>query len=100
MEVLTRIVELREKKGWSLYQLASKAGLTYKTLYNWYNGETVPTLKALEAVAEALEIPLYSLFTTDRVYIANDELQELLQKWEKLDQKQKAAVMNVIDSYQ
>ena len=57
MDVLTRIANLREEKGWSLYQLANKAGLTYKTLYNWYNGDSVPTVKALEAVAEHWKFP-------------------------------------------
>lgn len=99
MEILARIANLREEKGWSLYQLAQKAGLTYKTLYNWYNGDSVPTVKALEAVAEAFDIPLCELFTTDKIFIANEELQELIGKWKKLDDKQKKAVMSVINSY-
>lgn len=100
MEVLTRIVQLREERGWSLYQLASKAGLAYKTLYNWYNGDSVPTIKALEAVAEAFEVPICELFTTDKIFVANNELQELITKWKKLDVRQKDAVMRVINTYQ
>ena len=71
MEVLTRIVQLREERGWTLYQLANKAGLAYKTLYNWYNGDSIPTIKALEAIAEAFEVPLCELFTTDKIFVAN-----------------------------
>lgn len=100
MDVLTRIANLREEKGWSLYQLANKAGLTYKTLYNWYNGDSVPTVKALEAVAEALEVPLCELFTTDKIFVADEELQELISKWKRLNSKQKNAIMNVINTYQ
>ena len=99
MEILARIANLREEKGWSLYQLAQKAGLTYKTLYNWYNGDSVPTVKALEAVAEAFEIPLCELFTTDKIFIANEEIQELIGKWKKLDDKQKKAGKSGINSY-
>lgn len=100
MDVLTRIANLREEKGWSLYQLANKAGLTYKTLYNWYNGDSVPTVKALEAVAEALEVPLCELFTTDKIFVADEELQELISKWKRLNSKQKNAIMSVINTYQ
>ena len=100
MDVLTRIANLREEKGWSLYQLANKAGLTCKTLYNWYNGDSVPTVKALEAVAEALEVPLCELFTTDKIFVADEELQELISKWKRLNSKQKNAIMSVINTYQ
>ena len=100
MDVLTRIANLREEKGWSLYQLANKAGLTYKTLYNWYNGDSVPTVKALEAVAEALEVPLCELFTTDKIFVADEELQELISKWKRLKNKKKNAIMSVINTYQ
>ena len=100
MDVLTRIANLREEKGWSLYQLANKAGLTYKTLYNWYNGDSVPTVKALEAVAEALEVPLCELFTTDKIFVADEELQKLISKWKRLNSKQKNAIMSVINTYQ
>ena len=100
MDVLTRIANLREEKCWSLYQLANKAGLTYKTLYNWYNGDSVPTVKALEAVAEALEVPLCELFTTDKIFVADEELQELISKWKRLNSKQKNAIMSVINTYQ
>lgn len=100
MDVLTRIANLREEKGWSLYQLANKAGLTYKTLYNWYNGDSIPTVKALEAVAEALEVPLCELFTTDKIFVADEELQELISKWKRLNSKQKNAIMSVINTYQ
>lgn len=99
MELLTKITYLRQQKGWSLYQLAQKSGLSFKTIYKWFNKETTPTIKALEAIAEAFQIPLYSLFTPYDTILADEDTKELLTKLNKLTPDQKEAVIKVIDSY-
>lgn len=99
MDVLAKITEYREKKNWSLFQLSQQAGLSYKTIYKWYNGETSPTLKALDAVAQALDIELYELFTSDETVVMNDEIQELLHNWEKLNSEEKDIIFKIIKNF-
>ena len=42
MNVLDKIEKLRLDRGWSVYRLAEKAGITDKCIYNWYNRNTMP----------------------------------------------------------
>lgn len=99
MELLDKISYLREQKGWSLYQLAQKSGLSYKTIYKWYNKESVPTIKALEAISEALQVPFYSLFTSYDTIIADEETMDILNKWQHLTTEHKKIVKDIINSY-
>ena len=39
MNVLDKIEKLRLDRGWSVYRLAEKAGITDKCIYNWYNSQ-------------------------------------------------------------
>ena len=99
MDILGKITELREQRNWSIYQLAQKAGLSTKALYKWYNGETTPTLKTLEAISEVFEIPLYELFIDNNAKTPTTEEIELLNKWSKLTPQQKEAVNKILDTY-
>lgn len=44
MNVLDKIEKLRLDRGWSVYRLAEKAGITDKCIYNWYNRNTMPSI--------------------------------------------------------
>ena len=57
--VYERIKKLADEKGISIYALEKKAGLPNGTIGKWRDGS--PTLKSLEAVANALELPLSEL---------------------------------------
>lgn len=98
-QVLTKIAELREQKGWSIYQLALKSGLATKTIYKWYNEESTPTITALEAVAQTLGISLCELFITGEEIIADEEVKEIISLWKKLPEPKKKLVLEIIKSY-
>lgn len=48
MNVLDKIEKLRLDRGWSVYRLAEKAGITDKCIYNWYNRNTMPSIETIE----------------------------------------------------
>jgi transcriptional regulator with XRE-family HTH domain len=75
------------------------SGLAYKTIYKWYNGESVPTLKAIEAIAEAFGITLSELFAEDDNAVVDNDFKELYKVWKTLTESQQQAVMTVIKSY-
>lgn len=97
--ILERIEKLRTDKKLSLYQISRKAGLSSKTMYNWYNGTAVPTIPALEAIAQVLDVPLYTLFMPDDATAPDNQTVDLLAKWDKLTAAQKDIIMKVIESY-
>ena len=56
---------IREKAGLSQSQLATKAGVSIKTLQNWEIGRNQPRLEALVKLAQALEVPLERIAVVD-----------------------------------
>lgn len=53
-----RIIELREKKGWSQSDLARACGKDRQAIEKLENGKVNPTLYSLFEIAEALEVSL------------------------------------------
>ncbi|MBC8770576.1 helix-turn-helix transcriptional regulator [Arenibacter sp. BSSL-BM3] len=56
-----RIVDLRNKKGWSQSDLARACGKDRQAMEKLENGKVNPTIYSLNAIAVALEVPLYQL---------------------------------------
>ena len=67
MDILRRITELREERGWSFYRLAKEAGIPQSTLSNLYQRANAPTVSTLEALCGAFGISLAQFFSTDEM---------------------------------
>lgn len=62
MDILKRIEELREERGWSLYKLGEEANLSPALLPNMYARKTLPSLPTLINLCEAFNISLSEFF--------------------------------------
>lgn len=60
-----KILEIREKKGVSQQQLATKAGLSKALITHIETGKRYPSDKALQKIIEALEISEDEILTED-----------------------------------
>jgi putative transcriptional regulator len=58
-----RIIQLREKKGWSQADLARACGKDRQAVEKLENGKVNPTLFSIYEIAEALEVSLEVLVT-------------------------------------
>lgn len=56
-----RIIDLREKKGWTQSDLARSMGKDRQAIEKLENGKVNPTLYTLYEVAKALEVQITSL---------------------------------------
>ncbi len=63
-DTLSRIIELCELKGWSLYHLASMSDISYSNLNNIVNRGTQPTVATIERVCSGFNISLSEFFST------------------------------------
>jgi phage repressor protein C with HTH and peptisase S24 domain len=54
MTIHTRIKELRAAAELSLESLAARLGVSWQTVQQWEKGKTTPSIKRIEAIAEAL----------------------------------------------
>lgn len=57
-----KLRELRNRKGFSLRALAERSGLNINTLSMIENGKTSPSVSTLQQLAQALEVPIATLF--------------------------------------
>ena len=61
--MIGRVVRtIREKKGWTLSELARRAEISKGMLSQVERGKTNPSVDSLRAIASALEVPTFSLF--------------------------------------
>ena len=97
--ILTKIVELREARNWSEYQLAERANIPQSTINSWYRKNMTPSISSLEKICVALDITLSQLFAeSGDKYDLTDEQRSLIEKWSKLTEEQKEAILNLIDA--
>ena len=64
MKLLLR--QWREKRGYSVRQLADRAGVSYVTVVKIENGRMSPTVALLEKLATPLEISVRELFPVEK----------------------------------
>jgi len=95
--IITRILDLCNEKGWSLYKLSKETQIPYSSLNNMLKRNTWPTIPTLLKICKGLEIApadfLFSIhytFASDIKYlpVSHDDV-ELLSLYNKLDDKKK-----------
>ncbi|MDR0906774.1 MAG: helix-turn-helix domain-containing protein [Oscillospiraceae bacterium] len=97
MDILRRITELREARGWSDYRLAKEAGIPQSTLSNLYKRANSPTVSTLDAICAAFGISLSQFFAeSDEIPALTDDQRQLLDKWVLLSPRQKEKVIAYI----
>ena len=91
MDVIKRISDLTEERGWSTYKLAQKSGLSRNT---------VPSLSTLETLCDAFGITLSQFFAEDASSIPLTPAQkEMFDKWANLTPSQKEIIEKLIQEF-
>lgn len=93
MDILKRIEELREERGWSLYKLGEEANLSPALLPNMYARKTLPSLPTLINLCEAFNISLSEFF--------NDEpsvLNKTFEKYKRLTKEEQCAIDIIVEN--
>ena len=98
-EVYSKVDAIRLQKGWTIYELAKKAGVAPTTSYNWRDRLSSPTLSLLEAVCSAFEISVIDfLLNEDELMALTEEQQEVIRLWNTLSSEQKKSIINLMKS--
>lgn len=102
MDVLARIVELRNARDWSEYQLAEKSGMAQSTISSWYRKRMLPTIPSLEKICEAFDITLSQFFLEEEedtvVVTLTPKQVRLLEESMKLAPEQFDALLSFLDT--
>ncbi len=97
MEILTRIRQLRDTRGWSNYRLAKEAQISEGSLNNLFRLNNQPTLPTLEALCSGFGITLSQFFAEENdPIVLNREQREMLDIWNTLNKAQKAALLKLM----
>lgn len=100
MDVLRRLAELQQQYGWSDYRIAKEAGLSPNTVSNIYRRNNVPSMATLEALCNAFGITLAQFFADNDMIEVTPEIKKLVEKWSALSEAQKAAIWQVLKTYE
>lgn len=87
--ILQKLDKLRKEKGISIFKLTELAGLSENTIYNWYNKGSQPSLEALQAVCDVLNISLSCFFAENINESISAQEEELLGLFRSLTSEQK-----------
>ncbi len=100
MDIIGRIDELMRLYGWSDYRLSQESGISQSTIANMRRRGSIPSVLTIETICKAFGITLSQFFSPD--YGSDDITDEqavLLDRWVRLNEKQKGIVMEIIDEF-
>ena len=97
MDVLERINELRNNRGWSIYKLAEESGLTQSTIANMFSRKSNPSISTLSMLCDAFGITLSQFFDDKELEYSDDELL-ILSNYRKLNEKEKNIIKSLIEN--
>ena len=97
MEILNRINELRNKRGWSIYKLAEESGITQSTLANMFSRQTLPSLTTLKQLCDAFGISMAQFFEDDSNGFSDEE-QLIVSYYRKLSKSEKEVITKLLES--
>lgn len=100
MNVLDKIIELRNAKGWSEYQLAVESGMAQSTISSWYRKNMTPSIPSLEKICHAFGLSLSQFFlenNTETVLLSPKQI-ELINAANKLTPEQLDSLITFLNS--
>ena len=74
-DVLDRINELRENRGWTVYRIAKNSGIPQSSLSTWYAKQRTPPLDAIEKLCIAFDITLSEFFDDKKEDVEETKLE-------------------------
>ena len=98
MDILDKIIKLKEEKGWSMYKLAEESMLTQSTLSNMFTRRSDPSISTLSKICNAFGITMSEFFMESNTAPESADELLLLNNYRKLSPKNKEAVKNLISN--
>lgn len=99
MDVLARLHQLLEARGWTMYRLAKASGLTDSTIANIYKRNAMPSIDTLEKICQGFGITLSQFFSNGDMVELSPELNTLFEEWKTLTPEQKNAALTMIRAF-
>lgn len=101
MDILQRILQLREEKGWSEYKLSVESGIPQSTISSWFRKKAQPSVQSLQAICDACGITLAQFFSDQKElpsYLSQRQL-ALLSGFSHLNNAQQSALVTFLETF-
>lgn len=99
MDILQRIIKLRQERGWTEYQLSESSGISQSTISSWYSKGMLPSVGSLEKICNGFGITMSYFFAEEGdAVILTKEQRELLNNWDKLKPEAKKSLINFLET--
>lgn len=92
MDILERLHNLLDEKGWTVYRLAKNSGLSQATVTNIFSRNALPTILTLEKMCESFHLSLSQFFAEGEMVELSPKLKDVYECWYKLTEKEKEAI--------
>lgn len=98
MDILKRIEELKNARGWTDYKLALESGIAQSTLATMKQRKTPLKVDALQSICEAFGITLAQFFLeNEEVEILSAQERRLVESYRKLPDKKQKALLSLVE---
>ena len=94
-KLLAKLDNIRKSQGLSIYKLTMQADLSENTIYNWYSKKSQPTIEALQAVCQVLNVSLSSLFANNEMETLTAQEEIILNHLRALTPSQKELILRL-----
>ena len=98
MDILKKIIDLREERHWTEYRLAEESEITQSTISAWFRKDILPSIPSLQRICDAFGITLSQFFLEEdeQVSFLTDKQLELIHHAAKLDDAQFEALLTFL----
>lgn len=100
MDILSRLKQLLDERGWTEYRLSVQCGLSQSTIGNIYRRNTTPSLATLETICKGLGITMAQFFAEGELIEVTPEIKALLDIWATLTSDQREVAFQILKSMQ
>ena len=98
MDIKERLQQLMDERGWTIYKVAKEAGIPWSTVRNMFKRNTEPSIGTLESICHGMGMTLPQFFDIKNEMGLSDEQKQLIQQWNKLRDKDKKLIIDLIDA--
>ena len=89
--------DLRDQKGWSQSELATKSGISRVMIGKYERGEAIPSIEVAKKIAQAFEVSLDYLAGEGVNASYNKEMVQRLDELESLPENEKQQIFQYMD---
>ena len=98
MDVKSRLKQLMDERGWTIYKVAKEADIPWSTVRNMFKRNTEPSITTLECICSGMGMTLPQFFDVDNQMGLTPEQRQLIQQWNKLNDREKQLIGELVQT--